>query len=57
MLAWVIVLSAATRAYGQAISLTAFTQLQGLGSLEDNCLLQDRPRLRLHLHGKRPVPF
>lgn len=42
MLAWVIVLSAATRAYGQAISLTAFTQLQGLGSLEDNCLLQDR---------------
>ncbi|GAB2575470.1 ligand-binding sensor domain-containing diguanylate cyclase [Dyella jejuensis] len=29
-------------ALGQAISLASFTQAQGLGSLEDNCLLQDR---------------
>ena len=35
-------LSATTCAHGQAISLTDFTQLQGLGSLEDNCLLQDK---------------
>jgi diguanylate cyclase (GGDEF)-like protein len=28
--------------HGQALSLASFTQAQGLGSLEDNCLLQDR---------------
>jgi diguanylate cyclase (GGDEF)-like protein len=31
-----------THAHGQALSLASFTQSQGLGSLEDNCLLQDR---------------
>jgi diguanylate cyclase (GGDEF)-like protein len=36
MLGW------ATCAHGQAISLATFTQAQGLSSLEDNCLLQDR---------------
>lgn len=31
-----------TSAFGQAMSLASFTQSEGLGSLEDNCLLQDR---------------
>ena len=35
-------LGMATCAHGQAISLATFTQSQGLTSLEDNCLLQDR---------------
>ena len=35
-------LGLATHAHGQALSLATFTQSQGLGSLEDNCLLQDR---------------
>ncbi|WP_284343703.1 ligand-binding sensor domain-containing diguanylate cyclase [Dyella mobilis] len=38
-LAW---LGLAPPARGQAASLASFTQAQGLGSLEDNCLLQDR---------------
>ena len=42
LLAWIVVLAAATQLHSQAISLASFTQAQGLGSLEDNCLVQDR---------------
>jgi diguanylate cyclase (GGDEF)-like protein len=41
-MAWLVALGLAAYAHGQAISLASFTQAQGLGSLEDNCLLQDR---------------
>jgi len=37
-----IVLAQVMQVDAQAISLASFTQPQGLGSLEDNCLLQDR---------------
>jgi diguanylate cyclase (GGDEF)-like protein len=42
VVACMIMLGLATRVHGQAISLATFTQSQGLSSLEDNCLLQDR---------------
>ncbi|RDS81418.1 ligand-binding sensor domain-containing diguanylate cyclase [Dyella psychrodurans] len=42
MVAWLAMLVMTTGAHGQAISLASFTQAQGLGSLEDNCLVQDR---------------
>lgn len=42
LLAWIFMLGAAMQLHAQAISLASFTQAQGLGSLEDNCLLQDR---------------
>jgi diguanylate cyclase (GGDEF)-like protein len=42
VVAWIVMLGMATCAHGQAISLATFTQSQGLSSLEDNCLLQDR---------------
>jgi diguanylate cyclase (GGDEF)-like protein len=41
LMAWFFVLAVTRHADGQAISLASFTQLQGLGSLEDNCLIQD----------------
>ena len=37
-----VLLGLISLAHGQAASLATFTQAQGLGSLEDNCLLQDR---------------
>ncbi|HTV84973.1 MAG TPA: diguanylate cyclase [Dyella sp.] len=40
MFAWIAMLGLG--AHAQAINLASFTQQQGLGSLEDNCLLQDR---------------
>ena len=43
IVAWFVMLGWVACAQGQAISLATFTQGQGLGSLEDNCLLQDRP--------------
>jgi diguanylate cyclase (GGDEF)-like protein len=42
LLACLVLLGVARPAYGQAISLATFTQSEGLTSLEDNCLLQDR---------------
>ncbi|WP_229679386.1 ligand-binding sensor domain-containing diguanylate cyclase [Dyella caseinilytica] len=42
MVAAVVALGLMSLAHGQAASLASFTQAQGLGSLEDNCLLQDR---------------
>ena len=42
MLAWIAMLGVGHGARAQAISLASFTQQQGLGSLEDICLLQDR---------------
>ena len=41
-IAGLAMLGTGTRAYAQAMSLASFTQSEGLGSLEDNCLLQDR---------------
>jgi diguanylate cyclase (GGDEF)-like protein len=41
LFAWLLLLILAPYAQGQAISLASFTQSQGLGSLEDNCLIQD----------------
>lgn len=42
IVAWFVALGLIACARGQAISLASFTQAQGLGSLEDNCLVQDR---------------
>ncbi|WP_233841871.1 hypothetical protein [Dyella sp. 2HG41-7] len=42
VIACIVLLAWAGRAHAQAISLASFTQAQGLGSLEDNCLAQDR---------------
>jgi diguanylate cyclase (GGDEF)-like protein len=42
MIAAMVMLGLVSLAHGQAASLASFTQAQGLGSLEDNCLLQDR---------------
>ncbi|GGA16839.1 ligand-binding sensor domain-containing diguanylate cyclase [Dyella nitratireducens] len=41
MFAWVFLLLLTPHAHGQAISLASFTQLRGLTTLEDNCLVQD----------------
>lgn len=41
MAAWIAMLGLGHGAHAQAINLASFTQQQGLGSLEDNCLLQD----------------
>lgn len=38
----IVLLGLASIVHGQAASLASFTQAQGLGSLEENCLLQDR---------------
>ncbi|HUA79796.1 MAG TPA: diguanylate cyclase [Dyella sp.] len=42
VIACIVMLALTRGAHAQAISLATFTQAQGLGSLEDNCLLQDR---------------
>lgn len=42
VIVWIVTLGCVGRGHAQAISLATFTQSQGLGSLEDNCLAQDR---------------